>query len=166
MINCYSLLSFRFLCFSCLPEKSQHLHFLKIKTLFLLIDFYTVNLLPRVSCYMAMWLNSLQPTPGSEQMLALKLHMENSASSRPFTAQSPPQQRFPKFTRPILRQWAKVHRGKSPASQRNHPGPGSGVWEELQVTEPVSSLELCTERRGSWRLSSARQAALLKDALN
>lgn len=165
MINCYSLLSFRFFCFACLPEKSQHLHFLQMKTLLMFIDFYIVNLLPRVSCYVAMWFNSLQPTSGSEWMLALKLHIENSASSRLTTTESSTTE-VSQIHQTYPQSRSKCARREEPCWSQEPPGSDSGVWEELQVTEPVSILELCTERRGSWRLSNIRQAELLKDALS
>lgn len=46
-------------CFAHLTEKLQYLHWMVMKTLLMLIDFYILNLLPRVSCYVAMWFNSL-----------------------------------------------------------------------------------------------------------
>lgn len=165
MINCYSLLSFRFFCFACLPEKSQHLHFLQMKTLFVFIDFYIVNYYLEFHATWPCGLTVCSPPLAQNGCL----HWSSTwriLQVQDLPQQSPAQQTFPKFTRPILSQQENVQGGKSPAGHRNPPGSDSGVWEELQVTEPGSSLELCTERRGSWRLSNKRQVALLKDALS
>lgn len=138
MINCYSLFSFRFLCFARLPEKSQHLHLVLIKTLLMLIDSYVVNLLPRVSCYMATWFNSLlsaahlrfradtctkAPHRGN---CNFQTHANIESST---TEVSEFHQTSAQVTTTVTRLTAKVHRGKSPAGHRNHPGPGSvGLW--------------------------------------
>lgn len=77
----------------------------------------------------------LQHISGSEQMPALKLCMEEVAISRPTPAESSTAeaskflQSYAQVMKIVTRLTAKVHWGKSPAGERNHPGPcsvGSG----------------------------------------
>lgn len=180
MINCYSLFSFRFLCLARLPEKSQHLHLLLIKTLLMLIDFYIVNLLPRVSCYVTTWFNSLSaahlrfrtdtcikaPHWGYCNFQTPPLNTKSST-----TEVAEFHQICAQVMKILTRLPAKVHWGKSPGGHRNHPGPCSvgswGVWGRRARSQAWSRGQRAEGAGGgSWGLSSTRQAALPEDALS
>jgi len=131
MINCYSLFSLRFLCFARLPEKSQHLHLVLTKTLLMLIDFYVVNILPRVSCYMAPRFNSRLSAAHLRFSMDTRIkaphrgycNFQTHPNTEPSTTGvSELHRTYAQVTKIVTRLTSKSW---SLPGHRNHPGPGS-----------------------------------------